>query len=75
MQQDAPTVEDILAAPTPAPAPLRSETLPPYTAVYGAESRRRKWSGEGEGQGEAYHQKQLAFQQEIMPRFLKLKMF
>ena len=55
--------------------PVRSETLPPYTSVYGSNSVRRKWSGEGEGQGEQYHQKQLAFQQEMLPRFLKLKMF
>lgn len=62
---------------TPAapPTPLRTETLAPYTSVYGADSRRRVWSGEGEAQGEAYHAKQLAFQQEIMPRFHKLKMF
>lgn len=75
MEEDNPTSEAILAAPASMPVPLRTETLAPHTAVYGAESRRRKWSGEGKGQGEAYHQKQLAFQQEIMPRFLKLKMF
>lgn len=50
------------------------ETLPDRTVVFGADSRRRIWSGEGAGQARALHVKHVNFLREMIPRHLKLRL-
>lgn len=57
------------------PALEMVETLPDFTIVYGGENRRRKWTGEGQGQGRALHVKHLVYLSETLPKFHKLRMF
>ncbi|KAL8292544.1 hypothetical protein RQP46_001156 [Phenoliferia psychrophenolica] len=51
------------------------ETLPDFTVVFGAENRRRKWTGEGKGQIQALHAKHLNYLAETLPKYHKLKLF
>lgn len=44
------------------------ETLPPFTVVYGIDSSRRIWSGEGKVQAHALHMKHLDFLREVLVR-------
>jgi dynactin-6 len=46
-----------------------NERLPEYTIVYGSESKRRLWSGEGAGQAKSLHVKHLEYLREILVRF------
>ncbi|KAM0752210.1 trimeric LpxA-like protein [Meredithblackwellia eburnea MCA 4105] len=66
----APTTKD-----PPGGAVSDIEKLQDYTVVYGSESKRRKWTGEGVGQAKALHAKHLASLTELIPKFHKLKMF
>lgn len=45
-----------------------TETLEPYTAVYGEGSQRRTWDGTGEGQERALHAKQLEYLRDVLPK-------
>ncbi|GAK64665.1 trimeric LpxA-like protein [Moesziomyces antarcticus] len=49
------------------------ETLPDRTVVYGSDSRRRVWSGEGAHQQAALHAKHLEYLRDTIPRTHKLK--
>ncbi|CBQ73727.1 related to Dynactin 6 [Sporisorium reilianum SRZ2] len=49
------------------------EQLPDQTVVYGADSRRRLWSGEGAQQQAALHAKHLEYLRDAIPRVHKLK--
>jgi dynactin-6 len=51
------------------------ETLQDYTQVFGAECRRRTWSGEGSAQAKSLHSKHLDYLRETLPKYNKLKMF
>ncbi|KAL7008044.1 hypothetical protein EMMF5_002226 [Cystobasidiomycetes sp. EMM_F5] len=55
---------------------MKSRTLPipAYTVVYGANSERRIWSGEGVGQQVALYHKHLAYLTELLPKYNKLKL-
>ncbi|GAC99240.1 potential guanine nucleotide exchange factor [Pseudozyma hubeiensis SY62] len=49
------------------------EELPDQTVVYGADNRRRLWSGEGAQQQAALHAKHLEYLRDAIPRVHKLK--
>ena len=49
------------------------EELPDQTVVFGADSKRRLWSGEGAQQQAALHAKHLEYLRDIIPRTHKLK--
>ncbi|SPO26800.1 related to Dynactin 6 [Ustilago trichophora] len=49
------------------------EELPDQTVVFGADSRRRLWSGEGAQQQAALHAKHLEYLRDAIPRTHKLK--
>lgn len=49
------------------------EALPDRTVVYGSESKRRLWSGEGAQQQAALHAKHLEYLRDAIPRVHKLK--
>lgn len=49
------------------------EELPDQTIVYGADSKRRLWSGEGAQQQAALHAKHLEYLRDAIPRVHKLK--
>lgn len=49
------------------------EELPDETVVYGADNRRRLWSGEGAQQQAALHAKHLEYLRDAIPRVHKLK--
>lgn len=49
------------------------EELPDQTVVYGADSKRRLWSGEGAQQQAALHAKHLEYLRDAIPRVHKLK--
>ncbi|EST04940.1 Bacterial transferase hexapeptide repeat [Kalmanozyma brasiliensis GHG001] len=49
------------------------EELPNQTVVYGADSKRRLWSGEGAQQQAALHAKHLEYLRDAIPRVHKLK--
>ncbi|SNX84906.1 related to Dynactin 6 [Melanopsichium pennsylvanicum] len=49
------------------------EELPDHTVVYGADSKRRLWSGEGVHQQAALHAKHLDYLRDTIPRVHKLK--
>lgn len=49
------------------------ETLPDQTVVYGADSKRRLWNGEGAQQQAALHAKHLEYLRDAIPRLHKLK--
>lgn len=53
--------------------PEEVERLPDRTVVFGADSRRRIWSGEGIGQQKAFHAKHVACLHEMLPKYTKLK--
>jgi dynactin-6 len=53
---------------------LIKETLPDFTVVFGADNRRRTWTGEGIGQVKAFHEKHLLYLRETLPKYNKLKM-
>lgn len=65
------TTTDPTSTPTAAPA---LDHLPSFTVVYGPNSTRRRWSGEGRGQQVALMHKHLAYLSETLPRFVKLKL-
>lgn len=50
------------------------EELPDRTVVFGADSRRRFWSGEGAQQQAALHAKHLEYLRDAIPRTHKLKL-
>ena len=50
------------------------ETIPDYTVIFGPNSTRRRWSGEGSGQAVALHHKHLAYLTETLPKYHKLKL-
>lgn len=49
------------------------EELPDQTVVYGADNKRRLWSGEGAQQQAALHAKHLEYLRDAIPRVHKLK--
>lgn len=49
------------------------ENLPDRTVVYGSDSKRRLWSGEGAQQQSALHAKHLEYLRDAIPRVHKLK--
>ncbi|GAA6022534.1 hypothetical protein JCM10207_006578 [Rhodosporidiobolus poonsookiae] len=62
------------AAPSP-PSTASGDKLDDYTHVFGSENRRRKASGEGEGQAKALFVKHHDFLRDMLPKYNKLKMF
>lgn len=57
------------------PKEIAVETLEDYTQVFGAECRRRKWSGQGQAQARSFHSKHIDYLRDTLPKFNKLKMF
>ncbi|KAE8216609.1 hypothetical protein CF319_g1770 [Tilletia indica] len=63
----------------PAPdSPLTSssaavEILEDMTVVYGAEAKRRTWSGHGLKQAQALHAKHLEYLRDTLPRYIELR--
>lgn len=55
--------------------PSHSTLFLSSTASSPSDIRSRVWSGEGSGQGKAFHQKHLEYLREMIPRGNKLKMF
>ncbi|ORY92953.1 trimeric LpxA-like protein [Leucosporidium creatinivorum] len=64
-----------LPAPTTMHIPSHSTLFLSSTASSPSDIRTRVWSGEGSGQGKAFHLKHLEYLREMVPRGNKLRMF
>ncbi|KAK1924755.1 hypothetical protein DB88DRAFT_486665 [Papiliotrema laurentii] len=53
--------------------PMGTDTLAPYTVVYGADSSRRVWDGSGETAELDLRQKHTEYLREIMPKYNRMR--
>ncbi|WWD15827.1 hypothetical protein CI109_100251 [Kwoniella shandongensis] len=54
--------------PLPTLPPNTTETLPPYTVIFGADSDRRIWDGSGEVAEKALRGKHIEYLREVIPK-------